>query len=333
MSDSNRTSLNHICQDSNFKLICLDTLDTKIIREFIQDGTAFATSDIRKSYRTVSRQLGVDEVTVRKRVSKMKHTGFLGRWNAFANPTLLGLRAAQLTFDVQSPSAKNDLMEELKLLPGSLVVVNCFGTSLYFAFLYGNEGDLRRQVELVQRMSKATNLVCTFPPFPECKAKLSKTDWALLGKLQKDAHQSYGSIGSGLGISSRTVKRRMQKLTQERALFVLPSFNPSALEGLVQADLLVLFDDPKAKAKLDLEMLSIWSDYLVRAEVGSRDSSFFNLLVKNVSQAQAVMNWVKEQRGVKSARVDLVQDRFELYSSLDAALDRKLEQLVDASNT
>ena len=306
----------------------MDALDTKIIREFIQDGTAFATSDIRKSYRTVSRQLGVDEVTVRKRVSKMKRTGFLGRWNAFTNPTLLGLRVAQLTFDVQSASAKNDLIEELKLLPGSLVVVDCFGTSLYFAFLYNSDSDLRRQVELVQRLSKTNNLVCTFPPFPECKAKLSKTDWALLGKLQKDAHQSYGSIGSGLGISSRTVKRRMQKLVQERALFVLPSFNPRAIEGLVQADLLVFFDGHKAKAKVDFEMFSTWSDYLVRAEVGSSDSSFFNLLVKNVSQAQVVLNWTKEQPGVKNARIDLVQDRFELYTSLDSALEAKLEQIV-----
>jgi DNA-binding Lrp family transcriptional regulator len=308
----------------------LDALDTKIIREFIQDRSAFATSDIRKSYRSVARQLRVDEVTVRKRIAKMQRTGFLGRWNAITNPTLLGMRVAQLSLDVQSLPEKSNLIEELKLLPGALVIVNCFGSSLYYAFLYGNESDLQRKVELVQRMSKTTNLICTFPPIPECKSKLSKTDWAILKRLQSDAHKSYRSMGLELGVSTRTVKRRMQRLMQERAVFTLPSFNPNALEGLIQADLMVLYDGPKAKAKIDANVFSLWNDYLARAEVGSKDSSFFNLLVKNVSQAQEVLNWVKDQPGVKSSRVDLVQDRLELYSSLDVALQDKLEQLPAA---
>lgn len=330
MGNSNRTSLNHVCQHSDLKLIRLDTLDTKIIREFVQDRTAFATSDIRKSYSTVARHLRVDQVTVRKRIANMQRTGFLGKWNAITNPTLLGMRVAQLILDVQSPSQKIDLIEELKLLPGALVIVNFFGNSLYYAFLYSNEGDLQRQVELVQRMSKATNLVCTIPPIPECKSKLSKTDWAIITRLRKDAHVSYGSIASELGVSPRTVKRRVQRLIQERAFFMLTSFNPNALEGLIQADLLVLYDSPNAKAKIDADVFSLWNDYLARAEVGSKDSSFFNLLVKNVSQAQEVLNWVKEQPGVKSSRVDLVQDRLELYSSLDVALQGKLEQLATA---
>ena len=126
----------------------------------VQDRAGFATSDVRKSFRAIAKRLKVDEVTVRKRIAKMERSGFLQHWMVLLNPTLLGLRLAQLSFDVHSLSAKHDLIEQLKLLPGSFVLVDCFGSSLFFSFLYRDEDSLQRQVELVRRMSKASNMVC-----------------------------------------------------------------------------------------------------------------------------------------------------------------------------
>jgi len=308
----------------------LDTLDTRIFRELVQDRTAFATSDIRRSFKAVAKKLNIDEVTVRKRIAKMKRSGFLQGWTVMANPTLVGLRLAQISFDVPSLGAKPDLVEQLKLMQGSFVLVDCFGTSLFLSFLYRDEESLQKQVELVRRMSKATNLVCQRTPIPESRGRLTETDWGIVRALQQDPRKSYGVIGAKLGVSSRTVRRRLQRMIENRAIFILPSMNPAALEGVIQADLLVSFKNPESKTEIDQKIMVIWADYLARAEVGSPETSFFNLFIKNVSQAQEVLQWVSGQPGVKNSRVDLIQKRFELYTSLNTELERKLQGILSA---
>ena len=304
----------------------MDTLDTKIFRELVQDRVAFCTSDIRRSFRVVAKKLHVDEVTVRKRIGKIQSSGFLQYWVVLVNPRLLGLRIAQLLFDVSSPSTKYDLIEKLKLLPGALVLVNCFGSSLFFSFFYQDEDSLQRQVELVSRMSSAKDMVCTRPPIPECKIKLTATDWGIIRSLHRNPRKSYGTVGRELGVSSRTVKRRLQRMMNQRAVFILPSMNPRALEGVTQADLLVSYENPRSKAEIDGRLMTLWDDHLVRAEIGDREYSFFNLFVKNISQAQEVLDWVNGQPGVRSARIDLVEDRIESYAPLSAELDKRLVQ-------
>jgi len=287
---------------------------------------AFATSDIKRSFKAIAAKLNVDEVTVRKRLAKMERNGFLRYWMVMVNPTLLGLRGAQLSLDVPSPTDKHDLIEQLKLLPGSMVVVDCYGSSLFFGFFYRGGDSLQRQVDLVRRMSKTTNLVCTTIPTPECGIKLTETDWEIVRSLQNTPRKPYGTIARELRVSTRTVKRRLQRLISNRAIFILPSMNPSALEGVNQADLLVLYESPRSKAEVDWRIMALWDDYIARAELGARDSSFFNLFIKNVSKAQEVLDWVRQQPGVKSSRVDLVQNRYELYDALSKEFDIAIQR-------
>lgn len=260
----------------------------------------------------------------------MKRSGFLQGWTVMINPNLLGLKLAQMSFEVPSLRTKPDLIEQLKLLPGSFVLVDCFGASLFLSFLYRDEDSYQKHIELVRRMSKTTNLVCQRTPIPESRGVLTETDWGIVRTLQQNPRKSYGVIATKLGVSSRTVRRRLQRMIDDRAIFILPSMNPAALEGVIQADLLVSYENPKSKGEVDQRIMAIWDDYLARAEVGGPDSSFFNLFIKNISQAQEVLEWLNSQSGVKSTRIDLIQDRFELYASLNSELKGKLKRITAA---
>ena len=306
------------------ELTDLDTLDTKIFRELVQDRAAFTSSDIRKSYSAVAKKLGVDEVTVRKRILRMQRIGFLQHWMTIVNPTLVGLNFAQLSFSAPQGQDKKDLIEQLRLLPESLVLVDNFGQSIHYAFFYHDEGSLQNRVELVRRMSKSEDLSWSRTPIPQCTVKLTRTDWDIIGSLQKHPRKSYRAVASELRVSTRTVDRRLRRMVEGRALFILPSMNPAALEGVIQADLLIVYANAQRKSEIDHKFMELWDDYLARGEVAGRESSFFNLMIKNVSQAQEVLDWVRKQPGVKESRIDLVQGRIELYSSLNSEVEGKI---------
>ncbi len=102
-------------------------------------------------------------------------------------------------------------------------------------------------------------------------------------------------------------------MIEARALFVIPSLDPPKLEGSILADLLISYESPDYKRTIDDKIGSHFDDFLIVPETAIEDHGSFHLCIPNISKAQEILNWVKEQSGVKSSRIDLVQDRVELY--------------------
>jgi DNA-binding Lrp family transcriptional regulator len=103
----------------------LDNLDVRVLRELWQGSVAAPLEpDIRRSYRSMARKLGIDEVTFRNRVRRFQQIGLLKGWLLAVNPTLFGMKVGQLWLGVQSSSAKDDLINELSSMRGVLAVMD-----------------------------------------------------------------------------------------------------------------------------------------------------------------------------------------------------------------
>ena len=226
------------------------------------------------------------------------------------------MKVAQVWFDVFSRSGKEDLIRKLGLVDGIVVIVNHLGDSIYFAMVYDNEDSFRRRLELVQRLANPQNLFHSELWLPPSQVLLSESDFEVVQQVQANPRGSYAEIAGKLGFSTRTVKRRLARMIEGKAVFVLPSMDPAALQGALVADLLVTYSDLGQKAKLDAEVATRFEAFLARAEVINQEVSFFNLFLGNISQAQCIMDWVKNKPGVATAKMDLVQSRLEVYDSL-----------------
>lgn len=311
----------------------MDSLDVRIYRELFHGITGPPLdSDIRRSYRVVARKLRIDEVTIRNRIRKLQNNGFLKGSRLVVNPSLLGVKLAQLWFSVRPLSAKDDLIKKLRLMHGALEISDYFGSSLTFITMYESEISAKKEFELIASMSNAENLVRAVIPFPACSIELTHTDWKIIKTIQTDPRQSYPVISREVGISTRTVKRRLQRMIEARAVFILPSFSPRALDGAMIADLVVFYADPESKTDVDSRIVSQFDRLLIRAELGDFKHGFFNFIITSVSKAKEMLTWVKEQPGVGSAIIELVQDRIELYEPFNELVDKKLaEASISAS--
>ncbi len=300
-------------------------MDVRVYREFFHGRTGPPLgSDIRRSYRSVARKLGIDEVTIRNRIKRLQQSGFLKGWRVLVNPSLVSVRFAQLWLNVRPLSAKDDLIAKLSLIHGVAVISDYYGSGLTVIIIYENEISAKREFELIKRMANAESMVHGNIPFPGCTIELTHTDWRIIRAIQADPRQSYPIIAREVGISQKTVKRRLQRMIEERALFVIPSLNPKALEGAIIADLVVFYASPESKAGVDKRIVSRLDELLIRAQVSDMEHGFFNLIIWNISKAKEILAWVREQPGVGSAFIELVQDRIELYESLNEPVDKKL---------
>ncbi|MDA4128830.1 MAG: winged helix-turn-helix transcriptional regulator [Thaumarchaeota archaeon] len=295
----------------------MDTLDVRIIRQILQDasGSPF-TSDPKWTYRRISKALGVDEGTIRTRMKKLEDSGFLKGWYVIPNPGLLGMEITQVWLDFLGASRKDDLIRKLQLVDGVVLVVNFSGNSLYFVIIYDSDNTLKRRLELVQRFANPEGILGVKSRFPRCEVKLSASDHGVLQQLHKNPRSSYAEVAKTLGLSTRTVKRRLASMIRGRAIFVVPRVDPKSLKGAIIADLLVHYASQDQRRRLDALIAEEFEDKLMRVELTSENVSFFNFVVTNLAQAQEILDWVKNTPGVATARIDLVQDRIENYDRL-----------------
>ncbi len=269
--------------------------------------------DPRTSLREVARSLKIDELTVRNRLRRLELGGFLKGWRLFVNPALLHANLTQILFDLRDST--EDLSGKLKGLPGVGAIVEHIGKSMWVVVYHNDEKSLNERERMIERTAKAKAVAIAKIRAPKCDVSLYPTDVEIIAALSKNPRKPYSMVAKELGLSTRTVRRRLQRMVDGRAVFVLPSMDPGSLEGALLVDLLVEYSDGERSATTFERLLPAMDDFLIRAQPGDPRYGFFNLFVTKLSVVSKILKEVQSIPGVKSARADLVQSRWEMYDA------------------
>lgn len=297
----------------------------RILREFVHDREAHPLqSEVRKSFRTVAERLNVDEGTVRNRIRKLLKTGFIEEWNVIENPALFGLGIATCRCDVRDETAKEETIQKLRLIQGVLMVTDYYGAALRLLLFHDDARALADQLSLVHRICNSTHMVSGAVGFPRCSITLKEADWQLIRSIRTDPWKQFVAISEETSLSTKTVKRRLARLVEGKALFLTLSIDPKVLKGMIPAELFVVYDSAEAKRRLNVQVTSRLEDCMMSAQVGDPEHALFMLLLSNVSEATGSLRWVRSLKGVKEAYLDLVQERLEQYEGLSRKLDSLL---------
>ncbi len=304
----------------------MDRLDIMIFRSLFQGEPGEPLSmDPRKSFRAIARNLGVDELTVSERLQKLRRMGFLRGWLLFFNPNLLGLKQAQLLFEIGSTN-REEKIEKLKPLQSVLAIIEHLGASMIVLLSAQDDMSLQDQVKIVESVVGKSSLFVRIP-FPLTNLKLSHTDIKIVRALSVGPRKLYSAVATELNLSNKTVKRRLERMIDARAVFTIPSMDPSSLEGAMLVDLLVTYSNRRNFGPVNKELLSKLEDCSVRAQLGNPDYAFFNLLITKISTIRETLERVKSIEGVREARIDIVQNRLEFFDHYSAQIERQLNVL------
>ena len=208
------------------------------------------------------------------------------------------------------------------------ILRNYYGSLIAVTLNCENEQSIKNQIELISRISAAENMVVARGRFPKCDISLSKTDWEIIRSVHRNPRKSYTTVSKELRLSTKTVKRRLARMIEGKAVVVLWASNPKMLEGAILADVRVIHDSPESRREVDQKIISHLDDYLYFAGLVYDGLSFFLLIVPSVSKIQEIVNWVKQQQGVRNARIDILQERLVLSEKLGQYHEKKLERIL-----
>jgi DNA-binding Lrp family transcriptional regulator len=302
----------------------MDNLDAKIMREF--NGPGALQWNVRQSYSTIATKLGADEETVRRRIIRMQQSGHLGGSELILNPYLINREPVAMELRVAGPSRerKSELISQIELIDGVVMIVDLQGDALQVLLFCEDEKAVSRRTRLLSSISGCSNpLIIRNMGFPHPDIKLSKTDWLILKSLRREPRRNSADIAKELRTSVRTVERRIGVLTENGAFFHMfrPDFRK--FDG-VAGSIIVSYEEGSRKSALD-EAISSKLERVVFSFTASSTISQFNFVCDNLLQAEANHEWIQGLDGVSQASMGIVKGFILVTDWLDEEIDKRLQ--------
>ncbi len=227
----------------------MDETDIRILRVLgftpFQNGVR-GPDAMRASH--VAAQLGLGTELVKDRITKMEAAGVIQGYEAFPNLRHLGLAQTTVHYNVDG-RAKSKVADRLRDMEGISGVFEFVGPGLCVDVYYRDQGELERRLRLIGTLTEAPAPSRLFDyPYPDIGGELTGLDWRILHALRKDARRGPNEIGEEVGVSGKTVHRRIERMVAQNAFDVVPRLDPGEFPDLIPLNLACYFD-PAAAAK------------------------------------------------------------------------------------
>lgn len=193
-------------------------------------------------------QAGVSPETVKTRILRMQVDGVLAGYEVYPNPRHFALE--QSTFHLRvSDEVKARVRDDLEAIEGLVAIYDFLGSDMCVDFAYNGDDDLARKLRLVRRLTEQDDVVPFYDrAFPPPARELSRLDWRIIRALRGDGRRSPNAVAEDLGVSARTVRRRLDQMEKEGAFDVVAVLDLGKVSELSVFNLVFHMDDPADQA-------------------------------------------------------------------------------------
>ena len=205
--------------------LILDDIDLKILNSLGRNG--------RLSYRNIASAIGLTTKSVKARVDKMISGNVIERFIALVNPSILGYNTV-CTFAIRKNKLSNEITDRIKLVGDIQYQFTVLGGAVGFSIAV-REGS-EEKIELLLKSLQHAILGVTIQnssSHPDISKSLRATDYHIIKQLVLNPRMEISDIGKIISVSSKTVRRRLDRIMKYRILefTILP--NPYAMKGQI----------------------------------------------------------------------------------------------------
>jgi DNA-binding Lrp family transcriptional regulator len=255
----------------------------------------------------MAKDLGVDQATVRARMRKFQEQGVLKGWSLGINPGINGQDVGQVWLGVQREPDKADAIRALLSSKEVERVCSYFGPTVSFVFLIDEDAEPEPIVERLLGHAGPAVTLLRKGVIPVPKRVLKDTDASIVRSLRKNPWKSYLSVAREVKTSSKTVARRVSKMAEEGAIYMLPVVDLKALQGIIPAELVVEYSSMESKEAANAQIVARIGMNLVFSDITGL-YGYFALFVENLSKLEQLGEWCRRQDGVGGIHISALQD-------------------------
>lgn len=291
------------------------------------NGIPPGSPTVGKSFRSMAKELRVDQGTVRSRMRRFHEQRILRGWYLGVSPAVTGHGVVHAWFEFEALHDKPELIDELLSMPSVERACDYLGPRASVVLFYRNERDLDVSLDRIAKLVRPAKLFHARGTFPVGHPALTESDLAIIGNLQEDPWKPYSVVAKEVGMSPKTVKRRVTMLAEAGAICALPDVDLRAIRGFIPAELVVSYVPKERKAEVNQKIISHIGEHLVFSQV-SESHGYFALMVPNVSIVEAIEIRVRQLNFVSEVHTAVLQDvvlNANHYKSMQRAVRREAQ--------
>jgi DNA-binding Lrp family transcriptional regulator len=286
----------------------LDKLDISLLNALaVNHGVPPGIPVLRKSFRSLARDLQVDQATVRRRMRRFQESGVLVDWYLGVNPALTGHRIANVWLEVETQGDKRKIVERLLMVRGVERVCNYLGSRLSFVLVFREDEELGAALKQATDMAGLGKVFYEVGAVPPPNLIPSATDMALIGSLGQDPWKPNAAVARELRLSTRTVKRRITRLSENGAIYMLPVLDLRAIQGILPVELVVYYTSTDERYAVNKRVMAQIRDEVVFSRT-AESHGYFALNVVNAARLDNIQRWAKQEKGVKGVHTEVLQE-------------------------
>jgi len=271
----------------------LDRKDLNIMRMLLING--------RASYQSIGDELGLSSNTVKARVMKMIDEGTIVRF-------LTNVKLESFGYDLiyivvrHGSEQESEILQKVKLVGDTFIVINCVGDIKVLGIAVKDE--LEKRIELVKTLLEPAIVVSVFPVKAAPVKRLTRTDLMLIRHLIKYPRATANDIAKAIKVSTRTVKRRFDTLTNNEVMHFMVLFNPAAMKGYIHFNMMLNVDPRKYRDVVRYIYRELSDNFLLPPPPMHQERTIAVLLYSdNVYSMDEMFKKVKNLDGVQNVEL------------------------------
>jgi len=306
----------------------MDANDVRIFCEMAFKGIEYETfTDRRVSPLSIARKLGLDEKTVRVRVSKMELEGFIKYYQAIPSLALLDLAIIySYRFETVNIATKHRVIEDIRKIPFIVEAIDYLGQHISVTIAGTSPEVVEDSVANLANKFELSRMLLAKRVPKQCTFRADKLDWQIIQKLRYDALASTKALSESLSLTQRMVDYRIGKLLDSGALMVRAVIDPQKQKGLIFYELEMAIIESKqfevVKKLSDIHGEKLWS-VRTSATMGVLLANFFAFSLSEPEEAVVSALGIQ---GVKSCFLFIFKETIESDKPnwLDGLIEEKI---------
>ena len=198
----------------------------------------------RVSYRELGEKLNLSVTAVHNRVQSLIEMGVIRRFNA--KVSLFAIKGSVLIFIFGTSKANSihDLSPKLQKHGSIYWLAIGGGNVLYIGAYLKNIDDLERLVYFVRETAEMPEPTVGLPVSPvppnflrgiDLEAKLCELDYKIIRSLRDDSRKAISVVAEELGVSAKTVRRRLARMVKNFLVMLSMDWYPDAANDIISA--------------------------------------------------------------------------------------------------
>lgn len=219
---------------------------------------------------------------VKDRVARLEKSGVIAAYEVLPDPAALGLSMRTYALRSPTPASKAGAADKLRAVEGVIALVDFLDEWAHVSIAFRDEAELAARLARVRGALGGATPVVHFAPRPDRPRvePLTRTDWRLVRALRGDAKRPVHRVAKSLGVTTKTVQRRLHKLTTGGAIDSFARLGPRGFEEVLFATLKFrLQKDAVMPAMQHIHGELFGSAWALCAEEVMLDDAHYDLLV------------------------------------------------------